>query len=214
MSKAVIAIISGGMDSITMLYDLIDKKNSVKALSFDYRQKHKKELNMAKWNCKRLGVSHEVVRLGKIMKGSCLTEDKINVPYGNYTDETMQLTVVPNRNMIMLSIAISRAISSGYDTVAYAAHSGDHAIYPDCRPKFVFSLRRLAKIVDYCPIDIYAPYLNKNKTEIIKRGLELGVDYSKTWTCYEGKEKPCLKCGSCRERLEAFQNNKIQDPLL
>ncbi len=213
MPKKIVAVVSGGMDSVTMLHDLVKKGNIITVLSFDYEQRHKKELLMMKWNCKKLGIEYKIIKLGKIMSNSCLTDPDKPVPHGHYESKSMKLTVVPNRNMVMLSVAISYAISCDFEAVAYAAHSGDHAIYPDCRPEFVQKIKALAKVVHYFPVDILTPYLALNKGTIIARGLKIGVDYSKTWTCYEGKEKICGKCGSCQERLEGFKQNGIKDPL-
>ncbi|MHA1339723.1 MAG: 7-cyano-7-deazaguanine synthase QueC [Promethearchaeota archaeon] len=215
--KRVVLILSGGVDSTTLLYWLLDRKKEVFALSFDYGQKHKKELGMAKKTCEKLNVSHKVIDLSSlqiegVFKSSALTSNK-EIPEGHYTDEIMKTTVVPNRNMIMLSIAIAYAISHNCSEVYYGAHSGDHAIYPDCRPEFVKKMQEVAKICDYKPIFIKAPFLYFTKADIIKEGYRLNVDFSLTWTCYRGREKACGKCSSCIERLEAFKLNNLDDPL-
>ena len=212
-----IVICSGGMDSTTLLYEMVNDPyfNVVGVLSFDYGQRHKKELEYAKQTCKKLIQEHHIVdltTLQPLLKGSALT-DNIEVPHGHYEQDNMKLTVVPNRNMIMLSIAIGYAISKDADFVVYGAHSGDHHIYEDCRPEFVDKLNEVAQIANYKPIDIVAPYINENKSTILAKGLKIGVPYEETWTCYAGGEKACGRCGSCQERLEAFKNNNIEDPL-
>ena len=211
-----ICVLSGGLDSTTLLYRLIREGKEVKAISFNYGQKHVKELEMAAKTCKKLGIEHKIVDMSflkELVSNSALTSD-IEVPHGNYTDENMKTTVVPNRNMIMASIAIGWAVNEGYEEVALGVHAGDHAIYPDCTPDFIDTLREVSMISNFKPINIYAPYLYYTKIDIVTEGIKWGIDYSLTWTCYEGKEKPCGLCGSCVERAEAFQRNEIKDPLL
>jgi len=214
-SKAIV-ILSGGMDSTTLLY-YMNRKYDVQAITFDYGQRHRKEIECARKTCEVLGVKHTIVDIskmaGQLMKGSSLT-DNIDVPEGHYEDDTMKLTVVPNRNSIMLNLAMAKAISEHIQIVAYAAHSGDHAIYPDCRLEFIEAIKNLAKVVDYEPIKIMAPFKNFDKGQIAVLGDSLGVDFSLTWTCYKGQDKPCGKCGACVERAEAFQTYKLKDPLL
>jgi len=214
--KKSILILSGGLDSTTLLYKLLKEKKDVFVISFDYGQRHKKELEMAKLSCKKLSVDHKIVdvqSLRELISNSSLTSDNIEVPEESYQDESMRITVVPNRNMIFASIAIGYAVNIGADEIALGVHSGDHAIYPDCREEFIVALREVAKIANYKPIDVYAPFLNSTKGDIVKEGIEMGVDYSLTWSCYKGEEKPCGKCGSCQERKEAFDSNNLIDPL-
>ncbi len=212
-----IAIVSGGMDSVTMLYKLVKENplDSIEVISFDYNQKHRKELKAAKKTCQKLGLKHDTIDIQTIqpfISNSALTSDK-PVPKGHYADETMKQTVVPNRNMIMLSIAIGVAVNRGAKDVYYAAHSGDHSIYPDCRSEFVEKLNEVAKIANYQFVEIKAPFLKIDKGDIAIIGRDLGVDFSLTWSCYEGKEKPCGKCGACIERAEAFVKAGIKDLL-
>lgn len=217
MTIKAVVIISGGMDSTTLLYDAIAHGYECYALSFNYGQRHVKELEKAKKTCQNLKVPHKIVGLpnfNEILSGSSLTSPEINTPHGKYDEESMKLTVVPNRNMIMLSIAAGYAISIKADVLLYGAHAGDHTIYPDCRPEFIKQLRIAIRLADWHPVDLQAPYSNNTKADIVNRGLELGVDFKNTWTCYEGEEKPCGKCGSCSERAEAFELNGIKDPLL
>ena len=215
MEQKTVAVISGGMDSITMLHDLNAQGHQLKAISFNYGQRHSKELLLASENAKLLGITHKIVDMlfmKELVSNSSLTGD-IDVPEGHYADENMKLTVVPNRNMIMASLAIGYAVNEDFNGIAMGIHSGDHAIYPDCRPEFHSALRTASLIANYEPVEVYAPYLYADKTEIIKQGLKVGVDYAKTWTCYKGGNVACGVCGSCQERLEAFKNNNMEDPL-
>lgn len=215
MNMRAVVILSGGMDSTTLAYDLVNKKYEVFALSFDYGQKHRKELVKAMVTATNLGIRHEVIDLSYLSKflKSSLTDSTQQVPEGHYADDNMKSTVVPNRNMIMLSIAIGYAITVGADTVAYGAHAGDHAIYPDCRPQFVWEMQKVADICHFTPVKLYAPYLSIHKGEIAILGKMLKVPYENTWTCYVGGEKPCGRCGSCVERAEAFAFAGMEDPL-
>ncbi len=213
--KKVIIILSGGMDSTTLLYEMFSTYSQVEAISFNYGQRHKKELEAASKTCKKLGIPHKIVDItciNELVQGSALTSD-IDVPEGHYEEENMKATVVPNRNMILASMAIGYAVSKDFDAVALGVHAGDHAIYPDCRPLFVDALRVIARVANYKEIEVMTPYLYLDKTKIIARGQNFNVDYSNTWTCYKGKEKACGKCGSCQERMEAFTNNHLIDPL-
>lgn len=215
-AQKIVAVVSGGMDSVTMLHDLVDQGNDVAVISFDYGQRHVKELDVAAQNAEKLGLDHTIVRMDfmrQILGNSALTAGG-DVPEGHYADENMKATVVPNRNMIMAAIAIGHAVNLGYNAVALGVHSGDHAIYPDCRPEFVSALRTASLIANYEPIDVLAPYLHLDKGGIIERGLQIEtMDYSETWTCYKGLEKACGSCGSCQERLEGFEQNGIEDPI-
>lgn len=211
-----VVVLSGGMDSATLLYKLLSEEKEVKAISFDYGQRHKKELEYAAKLCAGLNIEHEIIDINNITKlisNSSLTSN-IEVPEGHYEDESMKKTVVPNRNMIMASIAIGYAVNLDYDEVAIGVHAGDHAIYPDCRPEFINALKRIAELANYKPIKIYTPFLEIDKGDIAIIGKDLIVDYSLTWTCYKGLDKPCEKCGACQERAEAFKKADIKDPLL
>ena len=217
VSNRVVLIASGGLDSTTLLYRLIHEKKEIYALTFNYGQKHIKEVEFAKKNCEKFNINHKILSLESIthagLFGNSSLTSEGSIPEGDYAEENMMSTVVPNRNMIMLSMALAYAISIGAGEVYYGAHAGDHAIYPDCRPEFVESMITVAKLCHYWPIEIKAPYLYISKGEILKEGINLNVDYSLTWTCYKGNEKACGECGSCVERLEAFAQNNIEDPL-
>tara|TARA_R100000789_G_scaffold88939_2_gene85900 strand:- start:46 stop:705 length:660 start_codon:yes stop_codon:yes gene_type:complete len=214
MSKAVI-ILSGGMDSTTLLYKILSEGYEASAISFDYNQKHKKELTVATKTCQKFDVPHKIVNLSILneLAPSSLTRDDWDVPEGHYTDENMKETVVPNRNMVMLSLATSYAIGIKADKVFYGAHSGDHDIYPDCREEYVQQLGKTIEMCDWHKIELVAPFLNIDKGDIVIKGQALNVDYSLTWTCYKGREEACGKCGSCVERLEAFEKAEMEDPL-
>ena len=205
--KKAVVLLSGGMDSTTLLYDLVRKGQEVKALSFNYGQKHKKELEYAKKTCETLNVEHKIMDLSNIrslISNSVLINDE-EVPEGHYEDESMKATVVPNRNAIMLSIAIGWAENLKYDSVVIANHGGDHAIYPDCRTDFISALDLASQLGTYQKVRIYAPYSEISKTDIARIGLNLGIDYDvTTWSCYKGGEEHCGKCGTCVERIEAI----------
>lgn len=213
MSKCLV-ILSGGMDSTTVLFKMIDifGKENVEAISFDYNQRHKKELEMAKKSTEKLGVKHTIIPVHNIFSNSALTGDK-EVPEGHYNDENMKQTVVPFRNTVFLSIAMAVAGARGIENIAIGTHLGDNSIYPDCRTEYIQVMRLVGLLGDYKKINIIAPFQNTNKYGILKEGIKLGVDYSLTWTCYKGGEKACGKCGSCIERLEAFEKNGLKDPL-
>ena len=214
--KRAVIIYSGGLDSTTLLYWIISQGYEVSALSIEYGQKHKKEIEFAKAHCKKLGIPHRIINLDSLNpifnKSSLIGSD--NIADGSYAEENMSSTVVANRNMIFLSIAIADAISEDADTVFYGAHGGDHDVYPDCRPAFVDAMKKAAEVCHYYPIRIETPFVNKSKAEIVRIGMDLKVDYSLTWSCYKGESEPCGTCGTCVEREEAFLKNGITDPLL
>jgi 7-cyano-7-deazaguanine synthase len=210
-----VVVYSGGMDSYTVLHNALNAGLRVHAVSFNYGQKHSKELLVAKSVCEQLGISHKVVdisAINELIASSALTSD-MDIPEGHYEEPSMQQTVVPNRNMILLSLAVGYAVSIGASKVYYGAHSGDHAIYPDCRPEFVEKMNNVCAIANYEAVEIVTPYLHSSKIEILTDGLAMGLSYENTWTCYNGRERACGKCGACQERLEAFAENGVTDPL-
>ena len=206
-------IVSGGMDSITLLYD---KKDEIAlGISFDYGSNHNaKEIPFAKMHCERLGIKHIVINLDFMHQyfKSSLLEGAGAIPEGNYADENMKSTVVPFRNGIMLSIAIGIAESNNLKKVFIANHGGDHTIYPDCRPEFIKAIDEAATTGTYVNVRIEAPYTNITKTDIARRGAELGINFAETWSCYKGGEKHCGKCGTCVERKEALELSDVPDP--
>ncbi|KPU83274.1 7-cyano-7-deazaguanine synthase [Psychromonas sp. PRT-SC03] len=216
MKNKVVVIYSGGMDSYTVLHKALEEGLQPFALTFNYGQRHIKEIDVAREVCLSLNVDHKIIDISSINEligGSSLTDSSIDVSSGEYQNENMINTVVPNRNMILLSMAIGYAVSIGAEKVYYGAHSGDHEIYPDCRPIFVEKMNAVASVANYEKVSIYSPYLNNDKIGILKDGLRMGLDYSKTWTCYNGREKACGVCASCVERLDAFTKNALIDPL-
>jgi len=220
-----VLIMSGGIDSSTLLWYLIEelRYEEVHVLTFNYGQRHVKEIDHAKlvveYARENLDaeVEHKIVDISSvhelISKGA-ITGDE-DVPIGFYTDEIQKVTIVPNRNMIFLAIAVGYAVKINKRKVFYAAHKSDYAIYPDCRKEFVKALDTavyLATIFE--PVEIEAPFIDMTKVEIVKLGLKLGVPYELTWSCYRGEDRPCLKCSTCLERTEAFLLNGIKDPAL
>lgn len=208
-----ILILSGGLDSTVLLWKL---KPNVTCLTFDYGQRHGKEIFQAGLLCAQAGAKWKLVDLstlsGFLSKGSLSGPDP--TPEGHYTQSNMASTIVPNRNMIMLSIAVGHAISVGAAEVYYAAHAGDHAIYPDCREDFVrcFEVACFEGNGPGAP-QIIAPFIHMSKANIVLRGLNLNVPFEKTWSCYRGEALACGRCGTCVERLEAFSLNNATDPL-
>ena len=211
--KDSVIILSGGMDSTTLLYDYQDR--IALALSFDYGSNHNaRELPFAVEHCHRLGIEHLVIPLsfmGEYFKSSLLQGAEA-IPEGHYADENMRSTVVPFRNGIMLSVAVGMAESRGLKYVMIANHGGDHAIYPDCTPEFVDAFDHAAESGTFVKVRLLSPYTHLTKGEIARRGKELGVDYAETWSCYKGTEKHCGKCGTCVERKEALAYAGIDDP--
>jgi 7-cyano-7-deazaguanine synthase len=212
--KKWILLFSGGLDSTTLLYDLKSNGDEIIALTLLYGQRHKKEIESAESIAKDMNIQHMTVDLSSIrpLISNSSQTGQIEVPEGHYTEESMKLTVVPNRNMIFLSMAIGLAVNLKFDGVAYAAHSGDHAIYPDCRREFVDAMAAAAKLCDWHSVEVNAPYLGMSKSDIVKRGNQLDVPYEKTWSCYKGQFMHCGKCGTCVERIEAFELAEMKDP--
>jgi 7-cyano-7-deazaguanine synthase len=227
-----VTLLSGGLDSTTLAYHLKDKYDErgidLIALSFDYGQRHIKELDVAGDMAELLGAEHHIIELAvadsvdddteplaSILGGSSLTDSSVPVPDGHYAEESMKQTIVPNRNAIMLSIAYGVAVARGAELVAFAAHSGDHAIYPDCRPDFVYNLNYALKLgnswADPIPT-IDGTFLSMSKADIAKDAVRLGVPIEKTWSCYKGGDLHCGTCGTCTERREAFELAGVTDP--
>lgn len=213
--KKTIVIYSGGLDSTTLLYSLKAQGRELKALSINYGQRHLRELDFAKKTCEKLNIEHRTVDLSglrPLLGGSSQTDPNVAVPEGHYAAENMKLTVVPNRNMLMLSVAAAWAIAEKADTIAYAAHSGDHAIYPDCREEFVSALNGALALADWHTVSIERPFVNITKGQIVKVGSVLNVPFEETWSCYKGGEVHCGRCGTCVERLLSFKEAGVIDP--
>jgi len=216
MQPKAVVIYSGGMDSFTVLHLAKKYGYDVYALSFNYGQRHSKELDVAAAVCSKENIPHkevDITAINHLLQGSSLTSMAIDIPMDDYADDNMKSTVVPNRNMILLSLAIGYAVSFGANKVFYGAHSGDHDIYPDCRPEFVNAMNTVSALANYEPIEIVSPFLHANKLAILQAGLDMGLDYANSWTCYQGLAKACGKCGSCIERRGAFTAIGLQDPL-
>ena len=211
--KDAIIVLSGGMDSVTLLYK--EKESIDCAVSFDYGSNHNaREIACAAEHCSMLGIEHLVIPLEFMAKyfHSSLLEGPDLIPEGNYNDQKLKSTVVPFRNGIMLAIACGLAESRGLTRVMIANHSGDHTIYPDCRKGFIDAMDSAMKAGTYENVTIHAPFTCVSKTDIAKLGASLGVDFSKTYSCYKGGAKHCGKCGTCMERKEAFAMAGLVDP--
>ncbi len=212
MSKDSVIIVSGGMDSTTMLYEFRDR--IAIAVTFDYGStQNARERQFAIMHCKRLGIPHLIIPLEFMHKHfqSALLGSPDDIPEGDYADENMKSTVVPFRNGIMLAIACGIAETHHLKQVMMANHGGDHTIYPDCRPEFVEAFSMATQAGTYENVTIFAPYTNLTKTEVALRGKQIGIDYSETYSCYKGRERHCGKCGTCRERIEALREAGIHD---
>lgn len=211
----VIALVSGGMDSVVALYAARKEHDVVRGLSFDYGSKHNhRELPFAREHADLMGVGHEIISLGFIGKHfqSDLLQSGGAVPDGHYEESNMKATVVPFRNGIMLSVAAGFAESCGAEGVVIAAHSGDHAIYPDCRERFMENMATAIREGTYAGVQILRPFIAMRKEDIAMRGHQLGVDFSRTWSCYKGGDIHCGTCGTCVERREAFLLAGLSDP--
>jgi 7-cyano-7-deazaguanine synthase len=210
-----LVLFSGGLDSTVLAAQLQADGVETRLLSIDYGQRHAKELDMAEKIAQALGLPHRILRLpdlGPLLGGSSLTDDQVELPEGHYAEESMKATVVPNRNMILLALAGGHALSIGFDTIAYAAHAGDHTIYPDCRPEFADAMEKALGLADWQNLNLLRPFVNFGKEELVRKGNELGAPLQLTWSCYAGREKHCGKCGTCVERKEAFALAKVEDP--
>lgn len=209
-----LVVFSGGLDSTVLLVDRI-RRGDVVALTVDYGQRHRREIQSASAITAALGVVHQIIdlrSLGAVLRGSSQTDPSVPVPHGHYTAASMRSTVVPNRNMILLSVAVGVAIAEKAAEVCYAAHNGDHAIYPDCRPSFVTALAEAVRLCDESPPAITAPFVGMSKAHIARLGYEIDAPLGATWSCYEGGALHCGKCGTCVERREAFVMAGVPDP--
>jgi 7-cyano-7-deazaguanine synthase len=215
----VVAIVSGGLDSTTLAWWLAARGARLTLLSVDYGQRHARELGFAREAADALGAVHHVADLrsvASLLGGSALTSPAVKVPDGHYTDESMRATVVPNRNALLLDLAVGLAITTGAGAVAYGAHAGDHAVYPDCRPEFAAAYEQMARTANegFLPagFEVLAPFLAMSKADIAVLAARLGVPAGQTWSCYRGGDVHCGTCGTCTERREAFALAGLPDP--
>ncbi|RJL12789.1 7-cyano-7-deazaguanine synthase QueC [Paracoccus siganidrum] len=211
-----LVICSGGLDSVSLAHMVAARRELTGLLSFDYGQRHRKELDFAARCAARLGVPHQLIDIsgiGAALSGSALT-DALEVPDGHYAEETMRVTVVPNRNAIMLAIAFGIAAAKGDEAVAAAVHGGDHFIYPDCRPAFTdsFAAMQKAALDGYAEIELFVPFVHRSKADIVTEGARHATPFAETWSCYKGGANHCGRCGTCVERREAFALAGIADP--
>ncbi len=211
-----IVICSGGLDSVSLAHKVAVDHTLMRLVSFDYGQRHRKEVEFAADCARNLGVPHDIIDItgiGATLTGSALTDD-IDVPDGHYAEETMKATVVPNRNAIMLSIAFGIAAANKADAVATAVHGGDHFIYPDCRPDFInaFETMQAHALDGYANVKMYTPYVNGSKADIVTDGVKYNTPFGDTWSCYKGGDVHCGRCGTCVERREAFDIAGVVDP--
>ena len=210
--KDSVIVVSGGMDSVTLLYE---KKDEIAlGISFDYGSNHNhNELPLAALHCQRLGIAHVVIPLGFMHQyfKSSLLESGESIPDGSYDEENMKSTVVPFRNGVMLAVAAGIAESNGLTKVLIANHGGDHTIYPDCRPEFIAAMDAAVEAGTFARVRVVAPYTNISKADIARSGGALGIDYAETWSCYKGGDVHCGTCGTCVERKEALREAGIED---
>lgn len=213
MDKKGIIIVSGGVDSITLLYD--KREEIALAITFKYGSNHQdKEVPCAVYHCHKLGIPHEVIDLDFVRSmNSSLLQGSEAIPTEEYSEENMKSTVVPFRNGVMLAIATAFAEDRGLSKIFIANHFGDHAIYPDCTSAFIDGMNEAMRQGTYNKVMVDAPYTGKSKAEIVAIGTALGVEYDHTWSCYKGLEFHCGVCATCRERLQAFEENGLEDPV-
>ena len=217
MTKRTVVIFSGGLDSTTLLYHFKNAGHELAALAVDYGQRHQRELSCAREISQQANIqltTLDLSSLGQIFGQNSLSDSSVDVPEGSYDQESMQQTTVPNRNMILLSIATGWAISNNYGAIAFGAHSGEYTPYPDCRPEFASAMDNAVQLCDWQPLRILAPFVNWSKADIVRRGAELEVPFESTWSCYVGGEHHCGRCGTCLDRKSAFEKGGITDPTI
>lgn len=215
MKKKTLVVCSGGLDSVTLAYQVAQQHHLMGLLTFNYGQRHQKEITFAKLAAKRLGVPQQLLDITAVGQrlSSSLTDEGLSIPQGHYAADNMASTVVPNRNAIMLTIAFGLADSLGAQAVGIAVHGGDHFIYPDCRPEFIQAFTKMQNLaLDKTPaIELYSPYLTLSKGEIAKQAIKYKVPIHETWSCYSGGEQHCGRCATCIERLHAVDEAQAQD---
>lgn len=212
-----VVTLSGGMDSSTVLALMLCADYDVIALSFNYGQRHHRELKAAREVAEYYKVEHHLIQipeLGSLLSGSSLTDGSVPVPEGHYEHESMKSTVVPNRNAIMANIAIGVASARKAQCVTLGVHAGDHAVYPDCRPEFVQALRVLTAtaLEGFHVPEINTPFLHASKADIASQARALDVPLELTYSCYKGGDIHCGRCSTCIERRESMKIAQMQDP--
>jgi 7-cyano-7-deazaguanine synthase len=211
--RSYLVLLSGGLDSTVLTTDLLVSGATVQAVSIHYGQRHERELIAAAAVAAHLQVPYSPIEL--LALGSHLTSSLTGaapVPHGHYADANMSSTVVPNRNAIMLMVAAGIAAARGLDAVVTAVHAGDHPVYPDCRPEFVAAANTAALLGTGGQVEIHAPYARITKEQIVQRGARVVAPFALTWSCYQGGDTHCGRCGTCVERAEAFAAAGVQDP--
>ncbi|MDR2395026.1 MAG: 7-cyano-7-deazaguanine synthase QueC [Endomicrobium sp.] len=211
-SKAIV-LLSGGLDSTTVLYYALSKKYECNCLIFDYGQKHKKELKSAIKIAKSADVSYSITKITLPWSNDALTNSNKKIPIHKRLPKNIPLTYVPGRNTLFLSYALSFAQSINAKSIFIGVNAVDFSNYPDCTPKFIEAYNNVLKTLK-TKITIQAPILKLNKAQIIKLGTKLNVPYKDTWTCYNGFDKPCMQCDSCKLRAKGFKEAKIDDPAI
>jgi 7-cyano-7-deazaguanine synthase len=210
----IVCLFSGGLDSTTLLYSLHKAGNTVIPLTIDYGQRHRRELHFAMLTLEDLWIRSKIVVIDRgVFQGSqsALISDAM-VPEGHYAAPNMVQTIVPNRNALLLATAYAVAESVGAEAVAIAAHAGDHPIYPDCRPDFFAAFEHMQALALGRVVSLLVPFVGLTKADIVHKGAAIHVPFEKTWSCYNGREFHCGKCGTCVERQEAFALAKVPDP--
>ncbi|MFI1015138.1 7-cyano-7-deazaguanine synthase QueC [Streptomyces sp. NPDC020965] len=212
-----VVVLSGGMDSTTLMAHYAALGCDLVAVTVDYGQRHRKEIDAARWIADHYGATHHVVDLsglGAVLGGSALTDDSVAVPDGHYAEQSMRATVVPNRNAVLANVAVSVGVAHRAGVVALGMHAGDHFIYPDCRPEFHEALRQLVKVANegFPTPSVEAPFITWSKADIARHGSRLGAPLADSWSCYKGGDRHCGTCGTCYERREAFQVAGVVDP--
>lgn len=211
-----LVLLSGGMDSTALLAVVATSGHDpIVTVSIDYGQRHAVELEAARNVAAHYDVPHLVLDLSPLAQHltSALTGDS-DVPHGHYSAANMAATVVPNRNAIMLMAAVGVAASRGLGRVVTAVHAGDHPIYPDCRPEFITAASKAAQLgtAGMGDVVITAPFVDMSKADIAAIGAAHHAPFHLSWSCYEGGERHCGRCGTCTERAEAFELAGVPDP--
>ncbi|MFE2944895.1 7-cyano-7-deazaguanine synthase QueC [Streptomyces sp. NPDC059255] len=212
-----VVVLSGGMDSTTLMAHYAALRHTLIAVTVDYGQRHRREIDAARSVAAHYGARHHVVDLsgfGALLQGSALTDDQVEVPDGHYAERSMRVTVVPNRNAVLANVAVSVGVAHRAAIVALGMHAGDHFVYPDCRPPFISALRDLVTVANegFPTPRVEAPFLTWSKADIATHGARLDAPLARSWSCYKGGDRHCGTCGTCYERREAFRSAGLADP--